>query len=72
VWDLSGCPEHASLRRFAYRKADVIICCFSLADGQTCTPLSEIKKVVEEAKEAKDVKDQQKKSSLKFWKGPKS
>ena len=34
VWDVSGKPEHQSLRQFAYSKADVVVFCFSLASSQ--------------------------------------
>jgi len=41
VWDVSGSEKHASLRKFAYSKADAIIFCFDLADGKHFDPKGE-------------------------------
>ena len=54
VWDVSGSESHASLRKFAYSKADAIIFCFDLADGKHFDPKAE--------KHRKDYEDEKKKN----------
>jgi small GTP-binding protein len=45
IWDMGGCEEQKSLRKFAYKAADVIIFCFSLAETDVSAKVKSEKKI---------------------------